>query len=138
MPTPKAPSKQELAILALLWERGPLTARDVLESLPDKKARGYTSVLSVLQAMERKGLVDHTARGNTNVYRPLVPQQRTVGRVLGDIVRDVFGGSRSAAVQHLLGDAPVSAEELDEVEQLIAELRKKKGAARKETPGGRP
>ncbi len=124
MPKTKSPSKQELSILALLWEHGPMTARAVLESLPDKKERAYTSVLSVLQAMERKGLVDHTARGNTNVYRPLAQQQRTVGRVLGDIVRDVFGGSRTAAVQHLLGNAPISPEELDQVEALIATLRK--------------
>jgi predicted transcriptional regulator len=134
MIAPKPPSKQELTILALLWEHGPLTARAVLESLPDKKERAYTSVLSVLQAMERKGLVDHTTRANTNLYRPLVAQQRTVGRVLGDIVRDVFGGSRAAAVQHLLGNERVTSEELDQIEQLITELRGKQKPARKNRP----
>ena len=122
----KVPSKLEMAILGLLWERGPMTAREVLESLPDKKERAYTSVLSVMQAMERKALLDHTARGNTNVYRALAQQKRTTVRVLGDLVRDVFGGSRTAAVQHLLGHEEVTPEELDEVERLIAQMKKQR------------
>lgn len=126
MPQRKDPSKLELSILGLLWEQGPMTARAVLESLPDGKERAYTSVLSVLQAMERKHLVGHTARGNTHVYHALVERERTVGRVLGEIVRDVFGGSRAAVVQELLGGAKVSAEELDAVEQMIADLRRQR------------
>nr|AUN36989.1 transcriptional repressor, BlaI/MecI family [uncultured bacterium] len=123
----KQPSKLELVILGLLWERGPLTTREVLESLPDGKERAYTSVLSVLQAMERKGHVAHTARANTNVYYAVAKRERTVGRVLSDMVRDVFGGSRAAAVQELLGGEEVTAEELNEIHRLIGNLKKQRG-----------
>ena len=128
----KQPSKLEMAILSLLWEKGEMTAREVLESLPDEKERAYTSVLSVLQAMERKKLVHHIVRGHTNVYHALVAQQTTVGRALRDMVRDIFGGSPTAAVQHLLNESDISEADLCEVETLIAELRSQKKLQKEE------
>jgi len=116
-----------MAILSRLWEQGGMTVREVLETLPDGKQRAYTSVLSILQAMERKRLVRHENRGNAHVYHAVAAQGATLGSALRDLVRDVFGGSPSAAVQHLLQEGDVSGEELEEVEHLIAELRRKRG-----------
>ncbi len=56
MTKPK-PSDVELQILGVLWEAGPLAVRDVLERMPDGKSRAYTSILSCLQVMEKKGLL---------------------------------------------------------------------------------
>ncbi|MBP8909980.1 MAG: BlaI/MecI/CopY family transcriptional regulator [Phycisphaerae bacterium] len=47
------PSDLEMLVLSVLWERGPSTAGDVLEAMPDGKKRAYTSILSVMQVMER-------------------------------------------------------------------------------------
>ncbi|MBI5091717.1 MAG: BlaI/MecI/CopY family transcriptional regulator [Candidatus Hydrogenedentes bacterium] len=123
----KQPSKLEMAILSLLWEHGGMTSREVLDALPDGKQRAYTSVLSVLQVMERKKLVRHTRRGNTNVYHAVAAQTATLGGALRDMVRDMFGGSPAAAVQRLLSEGKVSEAELTEVEKLIASLRKQQG-----------
>jgi predicted transcriptional regulator len=122
----KQPSKLEMAILSLLWQHDGMTAREVLDALPDGKQRAYTSVLSILQAMERNRLVRHTKQGNAYVYHAVAARESTVGRALGDLVRDVFGGSPAAAVQHLLTDADISDVELSEVERFIAEIREKK------------
>jgi BlaI family transcriptional regulator, penicillinase repressor len=126
MASRKQPSKLEMAILSLLWERGEMTAREVLEALPDGKERAYTSVLSVLQAMERKGLVGHTRRGLAHAYHAKARQEETVGAVLRDMVRDVFGGSAAGAVQHLLSETDVSERDLLEMERLVAEHRKRR------------
>lgn len=123
----KQPSKLEMAILSRLWEQGGMTVREMMEALPDGKQRAYTSVLSVLQAMERKRLVRHESRGNTHVYHAMARRDTTLGHSLREMVRDVFGGSSTAAVQHLLQEGDVSGEELDEVERLISELRQKRG-----------
>ena len=119
------PSKLEMTILALLWERGPMTARQVLEALPDGKARAYTSVLSVLQAMERKEFVNHASKGITNVYAPLVARDQTLRPMLRDLVRNVFGGKTATAMQQLLEDGNVDESELAEIEQLVVEYRKR-------------
>jgi predicted transcriptional regulator len=127
----KQPSKLEMAILSLLWERGEMTAREVLEGLPDGKQRAYTSVLSVLQAMERKGLVAHKSRGQAHAYFAKARQEETVGAVLRDMVRDLFGGSAAGAVQHLLSETDVSEDELKAMERLVAEHRKRRRAGEK-------
>ena len=124
----KQPSKLEMAILSLLWEHGAMTSREVMDSLPDGKERAYTSVLSVLQAMERKKQVGHTRKGNTHVYHAVVAQEPTLGRVLGEMVRDVFHGSHTAVVQQLLTEDKVSDTELHEMERLIGDLRKQRKA----------
>lgn len=124
----KQPSKLEMAILSLLWERGPLTVRDVMENLPDAKERAYTSVLSILQVMERKKQVGHTRKGITYLYHAIVPQEQTLGHVLGEMVRNVFHGSHAAVVQQLLAENKVSDAELHEMEKLIGDLRKQRKA----------
>ncbi|MBI2423443.1 MAG: BlaI/MecI/CopY family transcriptional regulator [Candidatus Hydrogenedentes bacterium] len=122
----RPPSAQEMSILSLLWEQGPLTARQVLYAMPDGKERAYTSILTVLQAMERKGFVSHTSNGVTNVYRAEVKQGETVGPMLRNLVRDVFQNSPSAAMQHLLQQTKVDDEEIQAMERLLKQHRKEK------------
>ena len=50
------PSDLEMQILSVLWDRGASTAREVLKAMPDGKQRAYTSILSVMQVMEKKAL----------------------------------------------------------------------------------
>lgn len=114
------PSDLELQILAVLWRRGPSTAREVLEALPDRKERAYTSVLSVMQVMQRKGLLEVAERrGLANVYRPLVARRQALGRVMRGMVKKVFAGSPAAAVEHLLDAGQVSEDELAEIARLV-------------------
>ncbi len=121
MPPPVEPSDLELQILSLLWSRGPMTARAVLELMPDGKRRAYTSVLSAMQVMEKKGLLSHRSQGQTHIYRPKVARARVLGRMLQKIVNHVFGGDPSAAVQSLLKQTSVSPEELAEIQRVVAE-----------------
>ena len=115
----REPSKLEMQVLSLLWQRGPLTARDILEALPDGKARAYTTVLSIMQVMEKKGLLSHTTQGNTHLYKATVSRDEVAGPVLRGLVRQVFGGP-ATALQHLLSEKEVSRGELDEIKRLIA------------------
>lgn len=89
------PSELELQVLGLLWEHGPLTVRDVLERLPDGKDRAYTTVLTILQVMERKKLVRHRTEGRTHVYAPRVTREEVTAPLLSGLVRHVFGGNGS-------------------------------------------
>ena len=122
-PTPPSPSDFELRILGVLWRRGASTARDVLESLSDKE-RAYTSVLSVMQVMQKKGVLDVTdRRGRANVYAPTVSRRQVLGPVFRTLIQGVFGGSTSAAVEQLLGATAVDDAELDEIRKLIRQSK---------------
>ncbi len=114
------PSELELQILSVLWDNGPSTVRIVMELLPDGKERAYTSVLSVMQVMEKKGLLTHTQKGNSYIYKPSKSRQAILAPYMKQLVSNIFGGSRINMVQSLLGDGKLSDRELGELEKLLS------------------
>jgi len=120
------PSKLEMQVLSVLWERGPSTVRDLLDALPDRKVRAYTTILTVMQVMEKKGLVSHTSQGNTHLYSATVSRAKVARPFLRGMVRNLFGGSPATVMQHLLADSDVSREELGEIKRLIEEHERQK------------
>lgn len=122
---PARPSDLELQILSVLWQHGPLPVRAVLEALPDGKDRAYTSVLSVMQVMEKKGLLDHASEGQAHIYHPLVKRRQVLRPLMKDLLRNVFGGSPAQALQSLLDSSRPDAEELAEIQQVIEEAARK-------------
>ena len=118
------PSDLELQILGVLWDRGPSTVRQVLEGLPDGKKRAYTSVLSVMQVMEKKDLLKHELgrEGLAHVFRPKVSRRQVLGPMLRGLVTKVFGGDPAAAVQQLLTENEVDRESLEQLRQFLDEL----------------
>jgi predicted transcriptional regulator len=117
----REPSKLEMQVLSVLWQRGASTVREVMEVIPDGKVRAYTTILSVMQVMEKKGLLSHVIEGNTHVYSARVSRQKVTGPLLRSLVRQIFGGSAASALQHLLAEQHVSREELDEIKEIIAQ-----------------
>ncbi|MHC4117731.1 MAG: BlaI/MecI/CopY family transcriptional regulator [Planctomycetota bacterium] len=117
------PSDLEMQILSVLWERGASTAREVLEAMPDGKRRAYTSVLSVMQVMEKKGLIRHTSRGVAHVYSPAVSKKKIIRPFIHKVVNEVFGGKPSAMMQALLTEAPVSDDELARIHKLLEQAK---------------
>jgi predicted transcriptional regulator len=120
------PSDLELQILGVLWAGGPSTVREVLESMPDGKARAYTTILSCLQVMEKKGLVAHKREGQGYVYRPVVQKQRVLGSVVRDLLRNVFGGRPSVALQYFIAESECTGEEIEQLRRLVDEAEGQK------------
>src|SRR4030043_334028 len=99
------PSELELQILSILWEQGPLTIHAIRHALPDGKKRAYTTVLTLVQIMEKKGFVGHTPVGHAHLFHPLVQKKQVLRPMMRDLMRNVFGGSPAKAVQCLLDSA---------------------------------
>jgi BlaI family penicillinase repressor len=117
------PSDLEMQILSVLWNRGASTAREVLEAMPDGKQRAYTSILSVMQVMEKKGLLKHANRGVAHVYSPAVSQKKVIRPFMRRIVDEVFGGRPSAMMQALLTETPVDDTEFAQIRKLLEQAR---------------
>jgi BlaI family penicillinase repressor len=109
-----------MQVLAVLWERGAATVRDVMDVMPDGKTRAYTTILSVMQVMEKKGLVSHVTEGNAHIYQARYSRQKVTGPLLRGLVKQIFGGNAATALQHLLAEDGVSRQELDEIKEIIA------------------
>ncbi len=121
------PSGLEMQILSVLWERGPSTAREVLENMPDGKERAYTSILSVMQQMDKKGLLKRSREGVTDRWRPAKAKKSVMGQYLGDLVQKICGGKPANAVLHLLENTKVNESELEEIEKVIKDYRERTG-----------
>jgi BlaI family penicillinase repressor len=118
------PSDLELQVLSVLWKKGAATVRQVLEAIPDGKTRAYTTILSTMQVMEKKGLIQRAGtKGLTHIYQPAVTRRQVLGPLFQNLIRNVFGGSSSAAVQHLLRETDISDQDLTEIDQLIHDHR---------------
>lgn len=116
------PSDLEMQILSVLWNRGDSTAREVLEAMPDGKKRAYTSILSVMQVMEKKGLLKHTSRGVAHVYSPAVNKRKIIQPFMRKVLNEIFGGKPSAMMQALLTETAVSDSELDQIHKLLQDV----------------
>jgi predicted transcriptional regulator len=121
-PASKSPTDAELAILRVLWERGPSTVRDVYEALKRSRDAGYTSVLKVMQIMHDKGLVARDEAKRSHVYRAAVPREHTQRQIVGDLLERVFGGSARALVLQALSAKRASPKELAEIRKLLDEF----------------
>ena len=120
---PPRPTDAELAILNVLWERGPSTVRDVHEALYRDEGAGYTTALKLLQIMYGKGLVLRDDSERAHVFRAAVNRERTQKRFVADLVQRVFNGSSSQLVlQALGGRSKATREELDEIRALLDRL----------------
>ena len=117
------PTKAELDILQVLWDRGPSTVRDVHEALYGEDGAGYTTALKLMQIMHGKGLVDRDDSQRAHIYKAAISKQRTQKRYINDIVDRLFNGSPSQLVLHALGSQPAaSREELKEIRALLKKI----------------
>ena len=117
-PSPR-PTDAELAILRVLWARGPSTVRQVHDVLGRERAAAYTTALKLLQIMTEKGLVDRDERDRTHVYRARMTEEQTQRQLVRDLVDRAFGGSASKLVLQALATKRASAEELSEIREMI-------------------
>src|SRR5262245_16768889 len=106
------PTEAELAILRVLWERGPSTVREVTESLHDSRGTGYTTALKLLQIMTEKGLVSRDDSRRTHVYEAVAPAEQTQRQLVRDLLERAFGGSAQTLVLQALSTQRATRAEL--------------------------
>lgn len=114
------PTDAELAILRVLWARGPSTVREVQEHLDEPS--GYTTVLKLLQIMHEKRLVTRDESQRAHVYTAAVSEERAQRQLLDDLMSRAFGGSARKLVMRALSSEGVSAGELEEIRNLLDRL----------------
>lgn len=132
------PTDRELAILGVLWERGPSTVRAVHEALDQDAQTGYTTTLKLMQIMVEKGLLvreddaakergqdarDTNRRGH--IYRPALSEERTQKQVVQDLLDRVFAGSAEKLVLRALSARKVSPKELKRIREMLDEMEGK-------------
>ena len=123
MPGPE-PTDRELEALKVLWEHGRGTVREVWKALSAGESElAYTTVLSLMQVMEQKGLVEHRAEGKTYVYFPRVQRNSVLGQLAAGFLEKVFDGAVDEYLVHALQSRRPTEEELNRLERMIAQAK---------------
>ena len=118
------PTESELEILGVLWARGLASVREVHEELAKNKDVGYTTTLKLMQIMHEKGLVKRDDSVKTHIYQAIVSREKTQKHLLGRMINGLFGGSPTQLVIQALGNYKASEEEIEEIQQLLNNLKK--------------
>lgn len=113
------PTEVEMEILQVLWENQPSTVREVVDVLNQSRPRAYTSILSMLNVMYDKGLVEREMQGRAHVYRARKSRESTLGSVIKDLLGRAFQGSTSSLITQILEQSKPSAAELEEIRKTI-------------------
>ena len=119
------PTDKELAILAILWNNGPSTVRQVNEEMNKQQKTGYTTTLKLMQIMTEKKLVVRDDSKFQHIYKPAVSEEKTQKQVVGDLLEKVFSGSAEKLVMRALSAKKVSAKELAKIKKMIEKIEGK-------------
>jgi BlaI family transcriptional regulator, penicillinase repressor len=129
------PTDRELEALKILWQRGETTVRDVWQAMTAaENDLAYTTVLSLLQVMEHKGLVGHKRIGKAYAYSAKIRREPTVRKLAGGFLDKVFDGAVDEYLVHVLGSRKLKEAELARLDAMIAEARKRTRPPRKKGP----
>jgi predicted transcriptional regulator len=116
------PTKLELSILNVLWQKGPATVREIHAIMDQSKPVAINTVLRMLQIMTEKELVTRDDTVRPQVYQPRYSQQQTQTHLVKDLIQRAFDGSVKDMVMRALSTRKPSAKTLKAMEKLLQEF----------------
>src|ERR1700759_843707 len=118
-------TKAEEQVMQILWQLNEGIVKDVLEKMPEPKP-AYNTVSTVVRVLETKGFVDHKAYGNSHVYFPLVSEAQYKKFTFDKMMNSYFSNSYQSLVSFIANEKKLDIKQLDELSQLIDDLKHKK------------
>jgi len=109
--------------MKVVWAHGDATVRDVYETLLERRQIAYTTVMTMMNVLEKKGYLKKKEDGRSFLYRPTRPQRQVVGSMVREFVERVFAGQAAPLLAHLVENEKLSGEDLDALARRIEEKR---------------
>ena len=113
-------TEAELRLMEILWDKGPCTVQQLLDSLPTKPALAYNSVLTTTRILEKKGYIRHIKDdGRAHIYGPLLGRKEASRSEIHHLVSRFFGNSDEMLALNILEDRGLDQEEINRLRQLL-------------------
>lgn len=129
--SPPQPTDRELAILQVLWRRGPSTVRDVHTALSAADGTGYTTILKLMQIMHDKRLVKRDESDRSHVYSAAHSAARVESDLLAGLLSRVFAGSAERLVMRALSSRKVPAGDLRRIREHLDDYEKQRASRKR-------
>ena len=91
----------ELDCMNTLWPVGQATVREIRDLLAPRRPRAYTTIMTIMDRLARKGIVERRKVGRAYIYRPNLTAEEARSQALGQVVDNYFGGSKEALIAQL-------------------------------------
>jgi BlaI family transcriptional regulator, penicillinase repressor len=125
MPVPRL-SKLELQVMKILWSRGDLCVRDILDALLPKKRPAYTTIQTIVHRLEVKEAVRRSRKiGNVHLFQPLVARKAALHRLIDDFL-SLIGGRAHPVMTHLIESGRMTLDDFKEAEKAFKKLAAEK------------
>jgi BlaI family penicillinase repressor len=123
------------AVMEAVWELSEATVQQVRDRLQREPLPAYTTVLSVMQKLEKAGWLTHRAEGRSYIYLPIRSRQEAGATSLRTFIERVFSGDPLLLFQHLLEDEELSDGDLKTLKTMIDRRRKDKDKGKEKDKG---
>ncbi len=107
--------------MKIVWQKGQASVRDVYETLLERRRIAYTTVMTMMRVLERKGYLKTRRQNRAYIYRPAHAERQVLRSMVREFVDRVFNGSAQPLLVHLVEDRRLSSGEIEEIERLIRE-----------------
>jgi predicted transcriptional regulator len=107
--------------MEVLWQRGPSTVQQVVDSLPETLPLAYNSVLTTIRILEKKGYVSHSKEGRAHVYEAVVGRREAARSEIRNVVRRMFSNSHELLLLNVLEEEKIDLDEIARLRQMLRE-----------------
>jgi BlaI family penicillinase repressor len=96
----------ELDCMNTLWPMGQGTVREIRDRLAPRRPRAYTTIMTIMDRLARKGIVERRKVGRAYMYRPNLSAEEARGHALDQVIENFFAGSKEALLAQLNCEGP--------------------------------
>jgi len=107
--------------MKVVWRLKQATVRDVYEALLEDRSIAYTTVLTMVKILERKGHIEKAESGRAPVYRATGSQRSTIAGMVSEFVDRVFNGAAKPLMMHLVEDRKLSKKDIAEIGRILSD-----------------
>ena len=119
-------TETELELMTILWKLKEGSVAEVIEQLPPERDLAYTSVSTILRILEQKKVLTTRKEGRGHIYIPILNKAEYEAKTVKHLVNRVFDGTPTALVKQLISTVPLDAQQIEELRNLLNEVRGKK------------
>jgi len=120
------PTEQELEIMKIIWRLKTATVRDVYEAILDRRKVAYTTVMTMMNVLEKKKYLKKRLADRAYVYQVTRSQDQVIGGMVKEFINRVFDGAAEPLLMRLVKDRHLSGKEFEKISQMIRESKESK------------
>jgi predicted transcriptional regulator len=120
------PTEQELEIMKIIWRLKTATVRDVYEAILERRKVAYTTVMTMMNVLEKKKYLKKRLADRAYVYQVTRSQDQVIRAMVKEFINRVFDGAAEPLLMRLVKDRHLSGKEFEKISKMIRESKEGK------------